>query len=204
MTRGSLLEHIVETAGTKVIVVTYYCNSGNLGHCWNTLLQQWEPRSMLEHVACCCESSMTSVPIVAAVILVLFWPLLFFSSLWCESTVSLSGYQQSNLLTLPPVMWREERLWNFSVLQEYTFPILLQTKTQSCKPNCTANGLSHFAVRKSFFVECEVLTVMTKNEIVFWVFALCNAIVSVEHTARIFSREQPGSPCTYKGFLVFY
>jgi hypothetical protein len=30
------------------VIVGTRCNSGNKGHCWNALLQQWEPRSLLE------------------------------------------------------------------------------------------------------------------------------------------------------------
>jgi hypothetical protein len=33
-----------------VIAGRHCCNSGNRDRCWKTLLQQWEPRSLLEHI----------------------------------------------------------------------------------------------------------------------------------------------------------
>jgi hypothetical protein len=74
---------------------TFFLNNGNRGHCWNTLKQQWEPGH-------CWGNNDVGYHVE--------WE-------WSESTVPLShGYELNNLLT-SPMLWLEECLWNFSVLQ---------------------------------------------------------------------------------------
>jgi hypothetical protein len=105
---GSLLKQIVATLERD--------------RCMIKLLQQWEPRSLLEYIVAtignCINVGLQQLPRIA---LSQQWPwtpllpLLFLSS---KSTVPLTcGYQRSYLLTSPPMMWREEHLWHFNVLQ---------------------------------------------------------------------------------------
>jgi hypothetical protein len=79
-----------------VIVGTYCCDYGKTYHCWLITVAS-------DHII----ATMTLNNIIAFVV-----P---FKYEWSKSTFPLSLHQR--LLTSSPVMWLEEHLWNFSVLQ---------------------------------------------------------------------------------------
>jgi hypothetical protein len=101
-----------QPAWPGVIVGTYCCNNGaNLivgtNFCNNmTGAYFWLITMISDHTI----APMTLDIIVAFVVA--------FEQEWCKSIVPLrSGCQRSNLLTSPSMIWREEHLWTFSVLQ---------------------------------------------------------------------------------------
>jgi hypothetical protein len=94
----SLLKHIVATTVTEVIVETHFCNNGNRCLCWLTTM-------ISDHV----------IETMALDTIVVFDTIVAFRVM---STVALSCfYQLGSPLASLPMMWREEHLWNFSVLQ---------------------------------------------------------------------------------------
>jgi hypothetical protein len=84
------LEHTVATMGTEIIVSSQWLRI-TLSHKWLWIL-------LLPSI-----NGSVFIP---------------FKQEWYKSTIPLSrSYERSNLLTSPPVIWREKHLWNYSVLQ---------------------------------------------------------------------------------------
>jgi hypothetical protein len=64
------------------------------------------------------------------------------------------GYHRSNLLTSPPVLWREDHLWNFSVLYLSNLVLLVHIIVENKKlPGFPGRIIFYFSACISFSQE---------------------------------------------------
>jgi hypothetical protein len=138
-------------------------------HYWNPLLQQWEPRSLLQQLdrGLCWLTTTTSNHIIATQ-----WPcipLLHLLSLSSKSDAKSTfplcrGYRRSNLLTSPHVMWREEHLRNFRDICPPCRNVFDLTTTSLCKfLHSTLTSYSLFSSERShYFAVAQINTGIEK------------------------------------------
>jgi hypothetical protein len=115
----------------EVISGAHCCNNVNRGHCWKTLLQQCEPRSLLEHIVTtqtgdtvdspCCNNDLESHYCRNDLYTIVAF-----------DTVAAFVIPIVALLTSTPVTWSEGHLWNFSILQRVHLSKLVTSSVIYC------------------------------------------------------------------------